>query len=404
MLKVLTFIVILLLFQGTLENFIPLFKYMDELLILVLFIRTLYIIFICKEKLKYNILEMFTIGLLGLIFLIGIYSNINYNITSNLKNYFMSMILFFKPFLLYFLLKANFQNIKFNRSQLENFSKLLTILILIYTLIIITNIPFQFLKTYGLRYGISVVGVGFSHPAELDFLVFALISIKLYLDEFLQKKSNQFNYLLACSFIIIIFTGRSKALFFYIAFLGIYLLIKFNKKLNIWYLFTLIPVLIATIAKRFFSEFLRQGSARGTLYTKSICVAKDFFPLGSGFGTFGTEYSRIDYSPLYYYYNMNTVYGLTPTHPAFITDAHWAGVIAELGFIGSLLYLLVIIILTYIVFSFSNKKFERLALLLIWGYTVFCSLSDTILTSYRGLAAISVIILLSKISIDRLEE
>lgn len=73
---------------------------------------------------------------------------------------------------------------------------------------------------------------------------------------------------------------------------------------------------------------------RVALTKASISIANDHFPLGSGFGTFGSWMSRVNYSDLYHLYGLSSYWGLSEDDSRFATDAYWAMIIAELGWIG----------------------------------------------------------------------
>jgi len=76
--------------------------------------------------------------------------------------------------------------------------------------------------------------------------------------------------------------------------------------------------------------------ARVSLYLNSFNVLKDYFPLGSGFGTYASYASSKYYSSLYYDYGMNTVYGLEPDpqNGNFIADTYYPSIIGEFGIFG----------------------------------------------------------------------
>ena len=59
----------------------------------------------------------------------------------------------------------------------------------------------------------------------------------------------------------------------------------------------------------------------------------DYFPFGPGFGTFGVAAVVKYYSPLYYKYNLNTIWGLSPDWPAFLADAFYP-TLAQFGVVG----------------------------------------------------------------------
>ena len=59
----------------------------------------------------------------------------------------------------------------------------------------------------------------------------------------------------------------------------------------------------------------------------------EYFPFGSGMGTFGCAAAADYYSPLYYKYEMDKIWGLTPDNPMFLADAFYP-TLAQLGVVG----------------------------------------------------------------------
>lgn len=78
--------------------------------------------------------------------------------------------------------------------------------------------------------------------------------------------------------------------------------------------------------------------ARPETYRVSISILKDYFPFGSGLGTFSTNAAAEYYSPLYYKYKLSDIWGLTPSHPMFLADTYYPS-LAEFGIVGVLLFL-----------------------------------------------------------------
>jgi len=84
---------------------------------------------------------------------------------------------------------------------------------------------------------------------------------------------------------------------------------------------------------------------RPPLYVAAFEVAKDHFPFGSGPGTFASVASMWQgYSDLYYKYGIARVPALSPELAAkglsALYDSFWVHILAELGFLGSAIYLL----------------------------------------------------------------
>ena len=92
----------------------------------------------------------------------------------------------------------------------------------------------------------------------------------------------------------------------------------------------------------FFSE-ISDTAARNLLLRECFKIANDHFPTGTGFGTFASHYSSVEYSPIYEKYGLSTVYGLTKNNPVFISDSFWPMVIGQNGYVGLVLFCLAII-------------------------------------------------------------
>lgn len=97
------------------------------------------------------------------------------------------------------------------------------------------------------------------------------------------------------------------------------------------------------IAKQISTYAASETSARARLYTTGERIAADNFPLGAGFGRFASYPSRRYYSPVYYQYELSSVYGLSRAFPKFIDDTSWPSVIGETGYGGFIIYLVGIV-------------------------------------------------------------
>lgn len=79
--------------------------------------------------------------------------------------------------------------------------------------------------------------------------------------------------------------------------------------------------------------------ARPLTYETGVKIMfQDYIPFGSGLGSFGTSAAAKEYSPLYYDYQLNNVWGLTPENPMFLADAFYP-TLAEYGIVGLFFFL-----------------------------------------------------------------
>lgn len=75
-----------------------------------------------------------------------------------------------------------------------------------------------------------------------------------------------------------------------------------------------------------------------TYETGMEIMFKDYIPFGSGLGSFGTAAAAKEYSPLYFKYQLNNIWGLDPSNPMFLADAFYP-TLAEFGIVGLFFFL-----------------------------------------------------------------
>lgn len=83
-----------------------------------------------------------------------------------------------------------------------------------------------------------------------------------------------------------------------------------------------------------------QELARPLTYKTGMQIMWDYFPFGSGFGTFGCAAAAKEYSPLYYKYKLDRVWGLEPENPMFLADAFYPIYPAQFGIVGVFFFLI----------------------------------------------------------------
>lgn len=82
-------------------------------------------------------------------------------------------------------------------------------------------------------------------------------------------------------------------------------------------------------------------AARTVMTLKSVQIASDFFPLGSGGGTFASPASyQLGYSSIYTDYGLSSVWGASREMTNFLTDVFWPKILAQSGFLGVAAYTL----------------------------------------------------------------
>lgn len=72
--------------------------------------------------------------------------------------------------------------------------------------------------------------------------------------------------------------------------------------------------------------------------TARTIIFSDYIPFGSGLASFGTNAAARYYSPLYYEYHLDNIWGLYPENPMFVADAFYPA-LAQYGLVGVFFFL-----------------------------------------------------------------
>lgn len=206
-----------------------------------------------------------------------------------------------------------------------------------YTICYFFDLKFHVFKAV-VRYGIRSTQLMYSQPTVFVACCVFLIGLLIVVSEYNPgwKKCLGVLLFLMCS------TLRSKAFGMAIAILLIcYFVFYRKKKVTLKTLLLFTPMIAALVWDQIYYYFfssIQGDSARYQLLAKSIEIMKDHFPVGAGFGTYGSFYSGKYYSPLYFSYGLSSIHGLTIDNMSFMSDSFWAMVFGETGFIGAIAF------------------------------------------------------------------
>jgi hypothetical protein len=100
---------------------------------------------------------------------------------------------------------------------------------------------------------------------------------------------------------------------------------------------------LTTVVGLTYNDYVVGGdsAARTVLTRDAATLAVDRFPLGAGFGRFGSETASTTYSPEYVTRNYPAIYGLGTTAKTgqFLVDTEWPALIGETGLLGAAAFL-----------------------------------------------------------------
>lgn len=310
------------------------FSYTDE--IITLFLGLYLAASIIAKKYRPNKYEKSALFFMLLFYFFGALATLIHDFQNDIFYGLASGIFSIKAFVCFFGVRAYLQNKKISNRNLYRILKIVETPLLPVAALLILD---QFVPLFpyaSRRFGVKCSLFIFEHSTELAGFAVGSLLLSCFIREALSFKPRYLrNYLPA--FIIIFIAGRYKALAFYALFVCVNIVLPLMKNFKLRYFVVGIPpaVLVAYDQITVYFTDLTM-TARGMLYRNSFLIIKDFFPLGTGFGTYGTEFSRARYSPVYYMYSLQNIYGLTPRASGFVCDTMWPAVLGETGILGSL--------------------------------------------------------------------
>ncbi len=210
-----------------------------------------------------------------------------------------------------------------------------------------------------IRYGLRSFKFLYANAGRLSLMFYSIMLI-LTMDMIGRKSDNLFFVILAS--IVWLSTLRSRAFMYVLLYFFLYYkMIKNNGtlKLNFGTIAVILMILLFIAMDQIRFYFLNNLTARSNLLVYGIYTMKRFFPLGSGFATYGTDAATTYYSELYKEYGFNYVYGLSVDNPMFTHDTYWPAIFAQFGAIGTIL----MIILIYYLFKdiLNHTQCSRIA-------------------------------------------
>lgn len=366
----------LFIFQDFITTILPIFKFYDEVFI-VLAIP----IFILKRSTKFiismkrNTKNM--IIMLSIFILLGILSYL-LNSKQPIIVLYSDMLLNLKFFLAIYIGYSLTKNINLDNRILTYMVKLITFLLFI---LLITNFIHPIFENQELRFGIPIPKLFYSHSGYLaaSGTLLLVITYKLY-----NCMKRPHIWMIMQLFIIFV-TFRYKAMATAVVCSLIFIIVVKHRSRLKWYHLVIVAIAVLLIAWDqidiyYFSKSI--NNARGKLTYTSISISKDMFPLGVGFGSYASYFSKVYYSTIYFDYNLDRIWGLSPSYPSFISDTFWPMILGQTGMFGLLSYLGALIFLLKSIFKlYHYDKYSYISGICIFAYLMLESTSSAAFVS-----------------------
>ena len=349
-----TLLLVGFIFHGVLENSLDFVKIFDEIVALLCFPFAAYDYFTNKREkgIRLTKTRRMELGLLLTFLLCGLAGNILYRFQP-LWVVLVSAVLAAKFFMI--LLTAGYiqKFLKVDMEKQEGTIQILSILWFGYYMLSLL------LPQY------------FEAPEAWDIcakssLLFALLIFSTH------KRIYRYRLCLMMMLVMLVLSGKEKA-YGAILVLGLFYYLIVHKKVQTkirYILYMAIPVAVLAWDKIYYYYVQGYGRyAKSIMTSTSLQIAKDYFPIGTGFGTFGSTYAREVYSPVYFLYGIADNPELGIESRQYLTDLFWPILFGETGVLGTIFYcglILLLFIQIQRVFYYNKKKYFLLIFMFVF--------------------------------------
>ena len=324
-------------------------SYYDELLVL----GTCSYAFLFRKTVRYRI----ELRLLTTIFILGIISNILYPIYPSIVSVLIDAFTCFKPLLILIILPGFLKsNEQISASIIFlYFSRIYIVIVFVLGLI---SQVMDLGLTEDSRYGINAFLFVFPTHSSFGITVIACVLIL----GMARIRAHIFSLYFVLAFVTLLLTTKGVIYSFLSVTVFLFFFKKEGFRIKMWQIMSIVLLIGALSVFQIKSYILDAGSPRMAFIISSVQLAIEFFPFGTGFATFGGQEAFDNYSVLYERFGFENIYGLSRSTGFFANDNYMAMILAQNGFIGLILYIL----LLFFIFKkinirpFDSKKIKVL--------------------------------------------
>lgn len=344
------FCVLLLVAFPIFNVFGDTFSYYDEI------VGVMSIAYICILALKKRLgkTDNIIFGLLCMLTVLGIISNIFSKLTSNMFAIIVDILWFWKMFSCYIFFEKVTANKDVRERVIRNLANLAKMVIVFsgFCAILGQVIDLGFVDNSGATYiGLKPFGFFGNNGIQTGWLIFGCI---LVLSVSNIQPYKLYKYLLVAT-IPLVLTFSSLVYCWLCVEIMLLIIIKANSRFKMWYMLLLGGV-VALFTFADIYKYILSDSVRMTFLRYGAITANHYFPFGSGFATYGSEMAARYYSELYVSYGWENTWALGRTG-RYLNDNFIASIIGQLGWIGFLIYTYILYLLLV---TFNTKKLSKL--------------------------------------------
>lgn len=379
-------------FERVIIDYIPAAGYIDELFVIVSCCSAIYIAFFQAEKFTSS--EIAALMLTALVIVIGVLGNIVSGIMKSPFLIIVDIISIVKIFISYYWIIGFRMSVEDWDAVIKLLAKLTRAIVIVMLVLMVMTYAFNLPLTGEVRFGIKPYAFLFDTPGNFSkvfYFIIPLLTADLQYGNTVYKK-----IVIAIALFIWVMTLRSRAVAFVacylmFAFWYFYIKEKHIKKVNIMYLLPIGVIGLALGWEQLVFYFTNDTQARSALLKYSLVTMKEYFPLGAGLGTYGSDIAKTHYSPLYEQYGFLNIYGMGKTHTNYLNDNYWPMIIGQFGIIGTILVVAILVLLyTQMIKTVINNRYLYFSTLCMMAFLLISSIASK---SYSEFSMIPVFIL-----------
>lgn len=372
---ILAVLLVLFVFQPLLATIVKPFQYWDEIYAFMAFPLLIYTIYRNGYELPLRSGTVALVALLALFSVMGAVGNVLYHyqpLSAVMLDWFLHMKFFLTIAVTYML----FQGGDADSLYQEAWAVCRGIVIVLFAMTLLDMVFGIFPAT--VRLGMRAEALFYGAPASLAFISFFLIALLFKLYQYVGVRIIPY---LCMMLLIAASTLRAKAIGGCIFALFLYFVIVRQKRsFGVFSLLGIAAGMALGAYQQLSYYYLTDNmvEARKVLSVISLRIAKNNFPFGTGFATFGSAYSADPYSRVYYLYHINRIWGLSPKEPMFISDTFWPMLLGQSGFFATVVFILILVVLFLRCFKVRKQNaYSYASALMVWVYLLVSSTSES---------------------------
>ncbi|MBQ7415727.1 MAG: hypothetical protein IJW14_01660 [Oscillospiraceae bacterium] len=358
------FAAVLVIFEIYLMELVNVLRYTDEIIAVLCLAK---ILSVALRK-GLDRMHIYMLLLMLLLLSLGLVSTYDKRLQLNWKAILTDIGNTFKVFVTYIGASLYLKPVGSKKRIVSVLATVIRVFVLVLFGFMLLHFAGIYVQGNDVRYGLKSFQFINRGAGQLSLMFYALLTLQT-VDLRYSKRKNKKLVFIGLTLLVWLTTLRTRAFMYALIYIVLYWLIivkDYKITLNWKTALLLVAVLYILSADQIDLYFNSPKNARAYFVRFGIYTMQGYFPLGSGFATYGTDAAVVYYSRLYYYFGFHKVWGLSPSNPIFAHDTYWPAIMAQFGFFGMIIMLLIVFCWARdLIMKAKNNKFAYLAALFI---------------------------------------